>query len=120
LISGICISVGDNKKNRIIHTAALPNKKGLLAILRIADFIQGAMGWELAHLFSYKDGRGHGCQISSELRLCDVCRVGDALTNTYTYDFGDDQHPRVRQLISQLADITDSDFKTLHYNSVSC
>ena len=54
-------------------------------------FIQGAMGWELAHLFSYQDGRGHGCQISSELRLCDVCRVGDALT--YTYDFGDDwQH----------------------------
>lgn len=54
-------------------------------------FIQGAMGWELAHLFSYQDGRGHGCQISSELRLCDACRVGDALT--YTYDFGDDwQH----------------------------
>ena len=28
--------------------------------------------------------------------------------------------PRVRQLISQLIDIANSDFKTLHYNSVSC
>ncbi|WP_075324111.1 hypothetical protein [Acidithiobacillus albertensis] len=27
---------------------------------------------------------------------------------------------RVRQLISQLIDIANSDFKTLHYNSVSC
>lgn len=54
-------------------------------------FIQGAMGWELMHLFSYQDGRGYGCQISSELRLCDACRVGDALS--YTYDFGDNwQH----------------------------
>lgn len=50
-------------------------------------FIQGAMGWELMHLFLYQDGRGHGSQISSELLLCDVCRVDDALT--YTYDFGD-------------------------------
>ena len=39
-------------------------------------FIQGAMGWDLMHLFSYQDGHGYGCQISSE-----------ALT--YTYDFGD-------------------------------
>ena len=54
-------------------------------------FIQGSMGWELAHLFSYQDGRGYGGQISSASRLCDVCHVGDALT--YTYDFGDDwQH----------------------------
>jgi hypothetical protein len=53
--------------------------------------IQGAMGWELMHLFSYQDGRGYGGQISNELRLCDVCRVGDTLT--YTYDFGDNwQH----------------------------
>ena len=29
-------------------------------------------------------------------------------------------HSRVRQLISQLIDIDNSDFKTLHYNSVSC
>ena len=28
--------------------------------------------------------------------------------------------PRVRQLISQLIDIANSYFKTLHYNSVSC
>jgi len=41
------------------------------------------------HLFSYQDG--YGCQISSELRLCDACRVGYALS--YTYDFGDNgQH----------------------------
>ncbi|QYF35945.1 hypothetical protein HZS91_02660 [Xanthomonas citri pv. citri] len=51
------------------------------------------MGWELMHLFSYQDGRGYGDQISSELRLCDVCRVGDALT--YTYDFGDNWQHRV-------------------------
>lgn len=50
-------------------------------------FIQGAMGWELMHLFSYQDGHGYDCQISSEVRLCNVCHVGDALT--YTYDFGD-------------------------------
>ncbi|AAM39229.1 conserved hypothetical protein (plasmid) [Xanthomonas citri pv. citri str. 306] len=56
-------------------------------------FIQGVMGWELMHLFSYQDGRGYGDQISSELRLCDVCRVGDALT--YTYDFGDNWQHRV-------------------------
>ena len=30
------------------------------------------------------------------------------------------QSSRVRQLISQLIDIANSDFKTLHYNSVSC
>ena len=54
-------------------------------------FIQEAMGWELMQLFSYQDERGYGCQISSSLRLCDVCHVGDALT--YTYDFGDNwQH----------------------------
>lgn len=54
-------------------------------------FIQGAMGWELMRLFSYQDGRGYGCQTSSELRLCDACRVDDALS--YTYDFGDNwQH----------------------------
>lgn len=54
-------------------------------------FIQGAMGWELMHLFSYQDGRRYGSQISSELRLSDACNVGDALL--YTYDFGDDwQH----------------------------
>ena len=50
-------------------------------------FIQGAMGWDLMHLFSYQDGHGYGCQISSEARLCDACHVGEALT--YTYDFGD-------------------------------
>ncbi|WP_425522099.1 plasmid pRiA4b ORF-3 family protein [Xanthomonas citri] len=56
-------------------------------------FIQGAMGWELMHLFSYQDGRGYGGAINSELRLCDVCRIGDALT--YTYDFGDNWQHRV-------------------------
>ncbi|WP_416204370.1 plasmid pRiA4b ORF-3 family protein [Xanthomonas euvesicatoria] len=56
-------------------------------------FIQGVMGWELMHLFSYQDGRGYGSQISSELRLRDVCRVGDALT--YTYDFSDNWQHRV-------------------------
>ena len=50
-------------------------------------YIQGVMGWELMHLFSHQGGHGYGCQISSELRLCDACRVGDALS--YTYDFGD-------------------------------
>jgi N-acetylglutamate synthase-like GNAT family acetyltransferase len=30
------------------------------------------------------------------------------------------QSSRVRQLISQLIDIANSDFKTLHYNSVNC
>ena len=49
------------------------------------------MGGELMQLFSYQDERGYGCQISSSLRLCDVCQVGDALT--YTDDFGDNwQH----------------------------
>ncbi|KKY07082.1 plasmid pRiA4b ORF-3 family protein [Xanthomonas citri] len=51
------------------------------------------MGWELMHLFSYQDGRGYGGAINSELRLCDVCRIGDALT--YTYDFGDNWQHRV-------------------------
>lgn len=37
------------------------------------------MGWELMRLFSYQDGRGYAGQISSELRLCDACHVGDAL-----------------------------------------
>ena len=54
-------------------------------------FIQGAMGWELFHLFSFEDGDGYGMQFSGERRLCDVCRVGGTLT--YIYDFGDDwQH----------------------------
>jgi DNA invertase Pin-like site-specific DNA recombinase len=48
-------------------------------------FLQGVMGWDLAHLFSYDRD---GVQISTHTRrLCDVCRVGDVLT--YTYDFGD-------------------------------
>lgn len=57
-------------------------------------YIQGVMGWELMHLCSYQDGRGYGGQISSESRLSDVCRVGDALT--YTYDFGDNWEHLVR------------------------
>lgn len=50
-------------------------------------FIQGAMGWELFHLFSFEDGHGYGMVIGTESKLCNICRVGDTLT--YTYDFGD-------------------------------
>jgi hypothetical protein len=54
-------------------------------------YIQGAMGWELAHMFAFEDEHNRGIQISNALRLCDVCRVGGTLS--YAYDFGDDwQH----------------------------
>ncbi|MBO9768260.1 MULTISPECIES: plasmid pRiA4b ORF-3 family protein [Xanthomonas] len=54
-------------------------------------FIQGAMGWELMHLFSF--GHGNGSEIPSKRRLCDVSGIGETLI--YTYDFGDDWQHRV-------------------------
>lgn len=54
-------------------------------------FIQGAMGWELMHLYSY--GHGNGSEIPSKRRLCDVSGIGETLI--YTYDFGDDWQHRV-------------------------
>ncbi len=58
-----------------------------VTLFQLHHYIQGAMGWDLAHLYAFGDGRGYGEQYSNTLRLCDVCRVGDGLT--YTYDFGD-------------------------------
>jgi hypothetical protein len=49
-------------------------------------FIQGVMGWELAHLFSFHDELGR-FEISNRSTLANVCRVGDTLR--YVYDFGD-------------------------------
>lgn len=62
-------------------------------LFQLHYFIQGVMGWDLMHLFSFQDGRGYGNQISNERRLCDVCRIDDALT--YIYDFGDNWRHRV-------------------------
>ena len=59
-----------------------------VTLLQLHHIIQGAMGWDLAHLYAFEDGHGYGGQFSNALRLCDVCQVGDALT--YAYDFGDD------------------------------
>ncbi|MBU2768665.1 hypothetical protein HAP94_21485 [Acidithiobacillus ferrivorans] len=39
----MCPALTVHLKNRIIHTATLPNKKGLLAILRIAALGQGSV-----------------------------------------------------------------------------
>lgn len=58
-----------------------------VTLLQLHHIIQGAMGWDLAHLYAFEDGRGCGGQFSNFLRLCDVCQVGDALI--YAYDFGD-------------------------------
>lgn len=49
-------------------------------------FIQGVMGWELAHLFSFHDKLGRDIT-NDRLTLADVCRIGD--TRCYVYDFGD-------------------------------
>jgi len=49
-------------------------------------FIQGTMGWELAHLFSFHDQLGRHMTNDSST-LADVCRIGDTLG--YVYDFGD-------------------------------
>lgn len=62
-----------------------------VTLLQLHHHIQGAMGWDLAHLYSFAAGHGYGGQYSNASRLCDVCQVGDGLT--YTYDFGDEwQH----------------------------
>ncbi len=60
-----------------------------VTLLQLHHIIQGAMGWDLAHLYSFE--HRYGGEFSNESRLCDVCGVGDTLT--YVYDFGDDwQH----------------------------
>lgn len=59
-----------------------------VTLFQFHHLLQGAMGWDLAHLYAFEDGRGYGGQFSTAARLCDVCQVGDALT--YVYDFGDD------------------------------
>ena len=48
--------------------------------------IQGAMGWELAHLFTFNDELGR-FQIGDDSVLANICRLGDSLL--YVYDFGD-------------------------------
>jgi hypothetical protein len=53
------------------------------------EIIQGAMGWELAHLYSFHNRLGQA--IRSGATLAAVARPGDSLV--YLYDFGDDwQH----------------------------
>lgn len=47
--------------------------------------IQGVMGWELAHLFSFH--AEHGLELNDSSILANVCRIGDTLG--YVYDFGD-------------------------------
>ena len=49
-------------------------------------FIQGAMGWELAHLFTFHGELGR-FEISNSAVLANACRPGDSLL--YVYDFGD-------------------------------
>jgi hypothetical protein len=56
---------------------------------QLHEIIQGAMGWELAHLYSFHNGLGQ--EIRSGATLATVARPGDSLV--YLYDFGDDwQH----------------------------
>ena len=47
-----------------------------VTLLQLHHIIQGAMGWDLVHLYAFEDGHGHGGQFSNALRLCDVCQVG--------------------------------------------
>jgi len=49
-------------------------------------FIQGAMGWELAHLFAFQ--AESGLELNDSMCLANVCGIGDTLH--YLYDFGDD------------------------------
>jgi hypothetical protein len=56
---------------------------------KLHEIIQGAMGWELAHLYSFHNRLGQA--IRSGATLAAVARPGDSLV--YLYDFGDDwQH----------------------------
>lgn len=48
-------------------------------------FIQGVMGWELAHLYSFH--AEPGLELNDSLTLANICRIGDTLR--YLYDFGD-------------------------------
>lgn len=53
------------------------------------DIIQGAMGWELAHLYAFHNALGQ--EIRSGETLTELVHPGDSLL--YVYDFGDDwQH----------------------------
>jgi hypothetical protein len=49
--------------------------------------IQGVMGWEACHLFSFHDGMGY-FELNKSSTLANISRVGDTLR--YIYDFGDD------------------------------
>lgn len=49
-------------------------------------YIQGVMGWELAHLFSFHGELGH-LEINKSYTLAKISRIGDTLS--YLYDFGD-------------------------------
>ncbi len=57
-----------------------------LTLSQLHYCIQGVMGWEMAHLFSFHDELGR-CEINNSLILANVCRIGDTLC--YVYDFGD-------------------------------
>lgn len=63
-----------------------------ITLVQLHYFIQGVMGWELAHLFSFHDNLGR-FEISQEAVLAHVCRPGDSLL--YTYDFGDNWEHRI-------------------------
>jgi hypothetical protein len=56
---------------------------------KLHEIIQGAMGWELAHLYSFHNSLSQ--EIGSGTPLAAMARPGDSLV--YRYDFGDDwQH----------------------------
>ncbi|MGJ0490081.1 plasmid pRiA4b ORF-3 family protein [Methylobacter sp.] len=56
-----------------------------VTLFQLHYHIQGVMGWELAHLFSFQ--AEHGLELNDSSILANVCRIGDTLG--YVYDFGD-------------------------------
>lgn len=59
-----------------------------VTLAQLHYLLQAAMGWDLAHLYSFSDGAGYGLEISPAMVLDKAFKVGDSLT--YLYDFGDE------------------------------
>ncbi len=67
-----------------------------VSLARLHDIVQGAMGWDDAHLFSWHDGTGQ-TELAKEATFSAMCGLGESLV--YVYDFGD--YWRHRVLVEQ-------------------
>lgn len=75
-----------------------------LTLAQLHPVIQGAMGWDMAHLFSFHL-RSRQSELSSSLSLSGVARPGGDFY--YAYDFGDDwvHHLKIEEALPVAAGV---------------